>query len=129
MRELIKSELNKGITQRDLAGKLHFSHSTIQKILFTETKHSYDIRKKVADYFHVPVSDFYDDNSIPSGQPEHPLTAAPVPPPAGVVAYDLLFKALMDRIEAQGETLDFASHIAYLFQGVTKVVVNAGTTH
>lgn len=70
MRELIKAELSKGITQRELAGKLRFSHSTIQKILFTETKHGYDIRKKVADYFGVPVSDFYDDHLVATGQPD-----------------------------------------------------------
>lgn len=64
MRELIKSELNKGITQRELAGKIGFSHSTIQKILFTETKHTYEIRKKVADYFGVPVSDFYSSTPV-----------------------------------------------------------------
>lgn len=68
MRDLIKAELNKDITQRDLAGKIGFSHSTIQKILFTETKHTYEIRKKVADYFGVPVSDFYDGESGNIGQ-------------------------------------------------------------
>lgn len=68
MRELIKAVLNKDITQRDLAGKIGFSHSTIQKILFTETKHTYEIRKKVADYFGVPVSDFYEGEPGATGQ-------------------------------------------------------------
>ncbi len=60
MRELIKDALNKGLTQRELAEKIGFSHSTIQKILFTNTKCTYETRKKVADYFRVPVAQFYD---------------------------------------------------------------------
>jgi len=60
MKELIKNELSRGTTQRDLASKIGFSHSTIQKILFTNTRCTYETRKKVADYFRVPVEQFYD---------------------------------------------------------------------
>lgn len=71
MKEMIKAELNKGITQRDLAMRIGFSHSTIQKILFTDTKCTYETRKKVADYFRVPVSHFYDASveAVPSPAP------------------------------------------------------------
>jgi transcriptional regulator with XRE-family HTH domain len=95
MKEMLKAELNKGITQRDLAMRIGFSHSTIQKILFTDTKCTYETRKKVADYFRVPVSHFYDAS----------IEAIPNPSPAPSTTSDLLFKALMDRIDAQGKAL------------------------
>lgn len=75
MKEMIIAELNKGITQRDLAKRVGFSHGTIQKILFTSTKFTYETRKKVADYFRIPVSRFYDTTeTVPS-----PPTSAPAP--------------------------------------------------
>lgn len=61
MRELIQNELKKGLTQRELAQKIGFSHGTVQKILFTDTRFTFETRKKVADYFRVPVAQFYDD--------------------------------------------------------------------
>jgi len=100
MRELIKNELKRDINQRELAGKIGFSQGTLQKILFTETKFTYDTRKKVADYFHVPVSQFYDQNESPPDA--HPPPDSSPSPPASV-AYDLLIKSLMDRLEEHKE--------------------------
>ena len=45
MRDLIKDALNKGLTQRELANKIGFSHGTVQKILFTNTKFTYETRR------------------------------------------------------------------------------------
>lgn len=64
MRELIQNELKKGLTQRELAQKIGFSHGTIQKILFTDTRFTFETRKKVADYFRVPVAQFYEDIEV-----------------------------------------------------------------
>ena len=74
MKKMIKDELNKGITQRDLAKRIGVSHGTIQKILFTDTKYTYETRKKVADYFRVPVAHFYD---APESAPSPTQHAAP----------------------------------------------------
>lgn len=101
MRELIQAQLNKGVTQRELAGKIGFSHSTIQKILFTDTKCTYETRKLVADYFHVPVSDFYDQPAgiIPTGKPPQKESA-----PADAETWKNKYIACMEElIEAKRE--------------------------
>lgn len=49
MRDLIKDALNKGLTQRELANKIGFSHGTVQKILFTNTKFTYETRRAGCD--------------------------------------------------------------------------------
>lgn len=80
MRDMIKEELNKGVTQRDLAKRIGFSHGTIQKILFTDTKYTYETRKKVADYFRVPVAHFYDAANEVTPKQADPKPPDPKPP-------------------------------------------------
>ncbi len=57
LRALIENELRTDITQDKLAQNIGVSQATIQKILFSETKHTLDILQKCANYFQVPVSD------------------------------------------------------------------------
>jgi len=103
MKELIKGELNKGITQRELANKVHVSQGTIQKILFTDTKFTYETKKKVADYFGVPVSDFYDGTTGP-GEPK----AAEPPASRDPLLQSLLLniQQLTDAVKASNERID-----------------------
>ena len=63
MKELIEQELKQDIKQRALARAMRISHGTLQNILFTDTKCTYETREKIAKYFKVPVSQFYDENS------------------------------------------------------------------
>lgn len=66
MKNLIKGELDSGVKQIELAGKIGVSQSTIQKILYTQTKPTIETVKKVARYFNKSTSYFLDDE-----YPEH----------------------------------------------------------
>ncbi|MFA5261328.1 MAG: helix-turn-helix transcriptional regulator [Candidatus Omnitrophota bacterium] len=119
MKDLILSELNNGVTQRDLANKIHVSQGTIQKILFTETKFTHETRKKVADYFRVPVSDFYDDGQ-PPGQTE-PVTA-----PENKTD-DRTYALLMRLVEEQSKRIDTLEYcpLFYAFYTRTSAALTA----
>lgn len=55
IRELIQREIDKGVKQIALARGIGISQSSIQKILYTDTKHTLDTIKKVAAYFKIPL--------------------------------------------------------------------------
>ena len=78
LRDLIEKELKKdGINQTILAKRIGISQPTIYKILYTDTKQKYETRKKVADYFRIPVAQFYDD----IGVTENVTVRTSTPPP------------------------------------------------
>lgn len=61
MVELVKNELSKGLTQMGLAKKIGISQGGIQDILYSKKNFTYETRKKVADYFHIPITMLYDE--------------------------------------------------------------------
>jgi transcriptional regulator with XRE-family HTH domain len=105
MRELVEAELNRGIKQRPLAERIGISQGTVQKILYSETTNfSYDVRKKVADYFKVDVSTFYSDAS--------PLPHTADRPPGGRANGDemavvlLALQTLNSRLDDQRDQME-----------------------
>ena len=67
IRNFINAELKRGVNQTELANKIGLSQSTIQKILNTNTKHTFGTVKLIAAYFRKPVSFF-----LETDQPNDP---------------------------------------------------------
>lgn len=72
MKDVLRSRINEklqgDISQDALAEAIGISQATIHKILYTETKHTFDVLQRCADYFQVPISQFYDGESGATGQ-------------------------------------------------------------
>lgn len=63
LRRRINEKLQGDISQDALAEAIGISQATIHKILYTETKHTFDVLQRCADYFQVPISQFYEGES------------------------------------------------------------------
>jgi len=53
----------KGVSQRQLAKDLNLSHTSIYKYLHNKAGASFDVVKKLAKYFNVPVTYFLEEES------------------------------------------------------------------
>lgn len=62
-KKMIKSQMDKGINQIDLANRIGISQSTIQKILYTNTQQKVATLRKIATYFNIPISELLIDNT------------------------------------------------------------------
>ncbi|HDZ62533.1 MAG TPA: XRE family transcriptional regulator [Nitrospirae bacterium] len=62
IRKLIKDDIDSGTKQITLARGIGLSQSSIQKILYTDTKPTVETVKKIAAYYNVLVADLITDN-------------------------------------------------------------------
>jgi transcriptional regulator with XRE-family HTH domain len=65
IRDLVKKKVQEGEKQVDIARKAGISQGTIYKLLYTETKPTLDIIVKLANAYHLPVSEFVAEGDAP----------------------------------------------------------------
>lgn len=119
VRTLIKDELNKGLTQRDLATRIRISHGTIQKILFTETEQKVATLQKIADYFKIPIHEIMGGGSDPAGSRGKP---SPSLQERYIARLEKEIDIASDRIKEQGKRLDKqAEHLLLLHARISEI--------
>lgn len=113
MKTLLQAAIDSGISQRKLAKDINISQGTIQNILFTNTKITYETRKKIAAYFRVPVASMYDDEMQPPLPSTEPRAIDVTDEEIGTLQQKLI-AAQETLISAQAELLSAHKEIARL---------------